>query len=140
MKIYEIQEREQNSIIVRSPLDVASLIFPMVEKFDDKEHLLTVSLNGNNEIISIRIISIGIVNKSLVHPREVFKNAIIESAANIILIHNHPSGNLEPSNEDIETTESLIKASEILGIGIFDHIIVNKKFYFSFKEREILFK
>lgn len=104
-----------------------------------KEHFLCVTLNGNHEIIRINVVSVGTVNSSLIYPREVIELALKDKAAAIILSHNHPSGNLEPSNSDIETTKQLISAANVMGIPILDHIIITTGGYFSFLEHDLLF-
>lgn len=104
-----------------------------------KEHFLCISLNGNHEIIRVYVVSVGTVNSSLIYPREVMEAALKDKAAAIILAHNHPSGNLEPSNSDIETTKKLIAAAKVMGIPILDHIIVTTGGYFSFLEHDLLF-
>lgn len=119
----------------------AQNVIPFVKHFAmcKKEHFLAITLNGGNDIIDIHIVSIGTINRTLIHPREVFVEAIKENATAIILVHNHPSGRAEPSNADIETTESLIQASMIIGIPILDHIIIDKEGYYSFLEHDLLF-
>lgn len=104
-----------------------------------KEHFLVVTLNGGHEIIQIHCVSVGTLNKTLIHPREIFEQAIKENAAAIIICHNHPSGNSEPSDEDIETTKILLEASFIMGIKLLDHIIIDCESYFSFVEHNLLF-
>lgn len=103
-----------------------------------QEYFIVISLNGAHEIIKSRVVSIGILNKTLIHPREVFSDPIKERAASVILAHNHPSGNLQPSPEDIEVTKRLVKAGEILGIGVLDHIIFSSKEHYSFAENSLL--
>lgn len=100
-----------------------------------KEHLVALYLNARNQLIHKETISIGTLNASLIHPREVFEPAVKNLAAQIIVTHNHPSGNLEPSEDDLEITMRLKEAGKILGIEIVDHIIVTKNAYFSLKER-----
>jgi len=100
-----------------------------------KEVLKVVLLDTKNVPISIKEVSVGTLNSSLIHPREVFKDAIKESANSIILVHNHPSGNCEPSSEDIEMTKLLVQAGEHLGVKVLDHVIIGKRKYYSFKER-----
>lgn len=116
-------------------------VVPFVANFSlkKKEYFLGITLNGNHEIIQIHVLSVGTVTSSVVYPREVFGVAMNENAAAIILCHNHPSGNLEPSEQDIETTDKLLKASEIIGIPILDHIIINSMNYYSFLEHGLLF-
>ncbi|MDE5897759.1 MAG: DNA repair protein RadC [Treponemataceae bacterium] len=132
--------RRRNSYknaVVRSPKDVV----PFVRNYSmqPREHFLCVTLNGGHEILQIRVASVGTVNQTIVHPREIFSEALMEHAAAIIVCHNHPSGNCEPSEEDIETTELLIRAADILGISLLDHIIIDCNSYFSFLEHNLLF-
>lgn len=100
----------------------------------DQEHFIVVTLNGAHNVIGVRLITIGILNRTLIHPREIFKVGIKDNAASIILVHNHPSGNLEPSTEDIDVTKRLVDAGEIIGIKILDHMIIGKGDYYSFQE------
>lgn len=94
-----------------------------------QEHFVCLSLDGANRLINRRIVTVGILNASLVHPREVFADVITDRAAGIIVAHNHPSGTIEPSPEDIQTTKRLKQAAELLGIGFYDHIIVTANDY-----------
>lgn len=103
-----------------------------------KEHFVVFFLDSRNQEIKREIISIGSLNASLVHPREVFEPAVKNLAAQIILAHNHPSGNIEPSKDDLELTERLVEAGKILGIEIIDHIIVAKNNFVSLKERRVV--
>jgi len=103
-----------------------------------KEHFVIFFLDARNQEIKREIISIGSLNANLVHPREVFEPAIRHTAAQIIVAHNHPSDDAEPSEEDKTITQRLIEASKILGIDIIDHIIVTKNNYFSFKEHKLI--
>jgi len=95
-------------------------------------------LNTKNKIVAVHEISRGALNSSLVHPREVFKPAVLHNAAAIICFHNHPSGNPEPSRDDIQTTKRLVEAGKIMGIEILDHIIVGDDRYVSLKERGVM--
>ncbi len=115
-------------------------IIPYVKHYsiESKEHFICITLSGAHEIIQIHVTSIGTINKTLVHPREIFSYAIKENAAAIILCHNHPSGKVEPSEEDIESTELLREASVLLGITLLDHIIIGGDSYFSFLEHNLL--
>ena len=99
-----------------------------------KEFFIAFYLDSKNKIIAREIISIGTLNSSLIHPRELFKGAVLRSANSIILSHNHPSGSLEPSEEDISTTKKLIDCGELLGIKILDHIIVSHRGFKSIME------
>lgn len=103
-----------------------------------KEHFIVFYLDIRNQIIQKEIISIGILNTSLVHPREVFEPAIKHLAAQILICHNHPSGECRPSDEDLELTKRLIEAGKILGIEIIDHVIVSETKCFSFKEHKLI--
>lgn len=122
---------------IQSPED----ILPYVQNYAmcGKEHFVMITLNGGHEIIKIHLISVGTVNKTIIHPREVFREAIKENASSIVICHNHPSGNCVPSDEDIETTKYLIEASNLIGIPILDHIIFDCDSYYSFLEHEFLF-
>lgn len=123
--------------LIRTPQDV----IPFVRNYSvsEKEHLILVTLNGGHEIIETTVVSIGTLNKTLIHPREVFSVAIKHNAAAMLLCHNHPSGNCSPSPEDIEATEILLAASKIMGIELLDHVIIDKETYFSFVEHNLLF-
>lgn len=111
-------------------------ILPLVSYMSDRkqEHFICVSLSGASEVIAARVVCVGLVNKVQVHPREVFADPITDRATAVIVAHNHPSGSLMPSSEDIEVTKLLKEAGEILGIKLADHIIFNSKGYFSFLE------
>jgi DNA repair protein RadC len=103
-----------------------------------KEHFVALYLNARNQLSHKETISIGTLNASLIHPREVFKSAIDHLAASILVAHNHPSSSLEPSEDDLEVTKRLKEAGKILGIEIVDHVIVTKKGFVSFKEKILL--
>ena len=111
-------------------------VLPLVSEWRDKkqEYFFCITLNGAGEVIRRRVVTVGILNQSLVHPREVFAEAITDRAASVILAHNHPSGTLEPSTQDISITRQLVEAGSILGIRVLDHVIVTKKGYVSLKE------
>jgi DNA repair protein RadC len=117
-------------------IQCASDILPWLADITTKsqEHFVCITLNGANEVIQKRIVTIGLLDRSLVHPRDVFADVISDRAASVIFAHNHPSGNLAPSVEDLKTQDQLVKAAEILGIRVLDHIVVGKKGYFSFQE------
>jgi DNA repair protein RadC len=105
---------------------------------ETKEMFLTAHLDGKNRIICMDLVSIGSLNQSIVHPREVFKTALLSSAAAIILVHQHPTGDPSPSSEDIAITRRLKEAGDIMGIKILDHIIIGDGEYLSFVERGLL--
>lgn len=119
-----------------SKIETPADLLPHVRHFADRkqEHFLCASINGANEILNIRVVSIGLVDRSPVHPREVFADALADRAAAIIVAHNHPSGGVEPSHSDINITAQLKAAGGILGIELLDHIIFNRTEYFSFLE------
>ncbi|MBU4492875.1 MAG: DNA repair protein RadC, partial [Nanoarchaeota archaeon] len=100
-----------------------------------REHLIAVFLDSKNKIINDKVISIGTLNSSLVHPREVFKEAIKNSANAIILVHNHPSGDCGPSSEDIEITDRVKEAGEMVGIKLLDHVVVGKDKHYSYIQK-----
>ncbi len=104
----------------------------------NKEHFIILLLNTKNFILGIETISIGSLNSSIVHPRELFKSAINKSAAAIILAHNHPSGDASPSKEDIEVTKRIKSGGQLLGIDVIDHIIIGDNCYYSFKEEKMI--
>jgi DNA repair protein RadC len=111
----------------------------MYERLKDKkeEHFYVLMLNTQNNIIAEQEISKGILDASIIHPREVFRPAIKNSASKIILVHNHPSGDSKPSQEDLEMTKKLIKTGGELGIKVLDSIITGKENYWSFREEDI---
>lgn len=107
-------------------------------RYERVEKFCTATVNTKNELLSIKTISVGTINASLVHPREVFQSAIKEQAYGMILVHNHPSGNPEPSREDQELTKRLVEAGKLIGIHILDHIVIGDDRYYSFKENDRL--
>ena len=121
---------------IRFPKD----ILPAVAHYADRpqEYFICLSLNGAHEITHTRVVSIGLVNRTMVHPREVFSDPIKDRAAAIICAHNHPSGSTEPSKEDRDVTEMIKQAGKILGIELLDHIIFSPRGYYSFAERKEL--
>lgn len=122
---------------VRSPEDGYKLLKQFLEDAD-REHFIVVSLDTKNQPVAINICHIGSLNASIVHPREVMKSAILSNAASIIVGHNHPSGKVEPSKEDIEVTKRLVEAGKIIGIDVLDHIIVGDEIFTSLKEKGII--
>jgi len=115
-------------------------VLPLVDDLRGhrQEHFVCITLNGAGELLGKRVITVGLVNHSLVHPREVFAEAITDRAASIICVHNHPSGSLEPSSQDIAITHQLREAGTHLGIQLLDHIIVTKNGFCSLKEKGII--
>jgi DNA repair protein RadC len=140
--VYRIAMIKESAISVeqtkiRSPRDVFDAVRGYLADVD-REHFLTLLLNTKNGIVGVNTTSIGTLNSSLVHPREVFKAAIIANSAAVILVHCHPSGNPDPSNEDLEITRRLVEAGKILGIEVLDHVIVGDGCWVSLKEKGIL--
>jgi DNA repair protein RadC len=121
---------------ITSPQDIGDIFIPILRD-EVKEKFLVVCLNSSNKIIKQETISVGNLNSSVVHPREIFKVAIDNNSASIILIHNHPSGNPEPSNEDIRITKKLVESGKILDIPVFDHLIIAGETYTSFVEKRL---
>lgn len=128
---------KRKKINIKSPDEVASLFLEEM-RYLKKEYFKVLLLNTKNEIIVIETISVGSLNSSVVHPREVFCTAIKKSACSVIAVHNHPSGNPEPSSVDIDITRRLTEAGEILGIKLLDHLIIGDGNYVSLKEKMLL--
>lgn len=122
--------------IIRSPQDAFHLMRDIIGA--DRERFYIIHLNTKNEVIERELISIGSLNAAIVHPREVFRSAIEHGSYAIICAHNHPSGNPTPSPEDIEMTHRLIKAGQLVGIDVLDHIIVAQRGYTSLKEQGLV--
>jgi DNA repair protein RadC len=132
-----LQFRRNLNRTVRSSRDVFEYMSGRIPD-DTKEHLFILHLNTKNQIIKHDVVSVGTLNASLIHPREIFKAAIRESAHAIILVHNHPSGDVEPSNADRQVTAILKKASAIMQIDLLDHLIIGTGNWFSFREHALL--
>lgn len=122
---------------ITSPDDVKTLVMEDM-RYLDREHFKVIYLDRKGGIIVTEDISVGGLHSSIAHPREVFKNAVKRSAAAIILVHNHPSGDPNPSNEDIETTRRLVEAGQIVGIEVLDHVIIGDNKYCSMKSRGLI--
>jgi len=123
-------------LIINKPIDVLQLIQHYADR--PQEHFITISVNGANEVMNVRVVTIGLVNQSQVHPRELFADVITDRASAVIVAHNHPSGNLIPSKNDILITQKIKAAAQVLGINFLDHIIFGKKGYYSFLEKKQL--
>jgi len=121
---------------ISTPADV----LPLIQNYADRkqEHFICISINGANEVMNTRVVSVGLLNKTQVHPREVFADPITDRASAIIVAHNHPAGAVTPSTEDKEMTEQLKSSGETLGIRLLDHVIFNQKGYYSFLEEGLL--
>ena len=123
-----------NKAVVKSPEEVVSLVGGRL-KGKKKEHFLALLLDTRSQLIKLAEISVGSLDTSIVHPREVFREAISASAASVIFVHNHPSGDPAASEDDIKLTKRLVEAGEIMGIDVLDHIIVCDKEYLSLKRK-----
>ena len=128
---------KNKSVIIKSPKDIFPLLKEKIINYH-KEYFIVVSLDNRNKVINIDTVSVGTLNSSLIHPRETFEMAIKNHAGQIIICHNHPSGELKPSEDDLIITQDLVKAGKLLGIEVADHLIITKDGYFSFKERKLM--
>lgn len=131
------QLKWQSNKKIQSSRDIAEIFIPLLRD-EQKENFIVVCLNAANKVIKYEKISVGILNSSIIHPREIFKVAIDNLSSSIILIHNHPSGNLEPSREDIVITKKLVEAGKLLDIRVLDHIITAGDKFVSFVEKRII--
>ncbi|MBC7098251.1 DNA repair protein RadC [Candidatus Bipolaricaulota bacterium] len=127
---------QRGGLQIREPEDA----LPFFQEIRDKkqEHFAVLTLNGAGEVIQLRIVTVGLLDSTQVHPREVFADAISDRAAAIIIGHNHPSGQLQPSPEDIALTRRIVEAGKLLGIDVLDHLIVGKTGFFSFAKNALL--
>jgi len=128
---------ETNKVTVKSPEDVIKTARALL-KGKKKEHFLVMCLDTRNHLIKTDVVSIGSLDCSIVHPREVYKEAISSSAASVIFIHNHPSGDPTPSEDDIKITKRLIEAGEIVGIEVLDHIVICDSEHISMKNKNLI--
>ncbi|MDR6554040.1 DNA repair protein RadC [Paenibacillus qinlingensis] len=124
----------EERITIRSPKDIANLMSEEL-RYLQKEHFVCLFLNTKNHVIAQETLSMGSLNASIVHPREVFRAAIKRSSASIICVHNHPSGDPTPSPEDISLTSRLVEAGTIIGIEVLDHVIIGDQRFISLKEQ-----
>ena len=122
---------------IRGPDDVVAVVGPKLRQ-EHRELFLVLLLNARHEVMAKETVSVGSLNASIVHPREVFRPAVLASAAAIVLVHNHPSGDPEPSEEDLTITKRLVEAGELLGIGVLDHVIVAGRGVVSLRSRQLL--
>lgn len=121
---------------ISQPVDVLPLVTHWADR--PQEYFLVISLNGAHEVLRLRVVSQGTLDRTIVHPREVFVDPLADRAAAIICAHNHPSGNTEPSNEDKNLTQRLSQAGDLLGIPLLDHVIFTLEGYYSFLENDAL--
>ncbi|MDB8460315.1 JAB domain-containing protein [Turicibacter sanguinis] len=122
---------------ISSPKDAYEMIKDQLQDLD-REQFIIACLNTKNEPTNLSVVSVGTLNKAIIHPREVFKTAILSNAASIMAFHNHPSGNAEPSQQDIQLTHRLVEAGELLGIKLLDHLIIGDGTFTSLKEKGYL--
>jgi DNA repair protein RadC len=123
--------------VVLTPQQVSALIREFLQN-SDREHFIVVFLDSRSAVIGLHTVSIGTLTESLVHPREVFKAAIVANAASIVVAHNHPSGTAHTSEADISVTNKLKEAGRIIGIPVEDHVVIGDEKYFSFREEGLL--
>lgn len=138
------------SELVKRALKIGQETLPKIESAKDviaqavylrnktREHLMVIYLNARNEMVWKKPMFIGTLNANLVHPREIFQEALKQNAASVILVHNHPSGDPEPSEDDLAITKRLVEAGKIMGIDVLDHVIITKNKVFSFKEQKLI--
>lgn len=145
INIYKIKMVKEDSVeygnaTVKSPRDITAIACDVMGLHEAaEENFVILCLNTKNKIAGIHTVSVGSLNASIVHPREVFKAALLNNSSGILLIHNHPSGDPEPSREDIETTHRLVNAGNIMGIKVLDHVIIGEcNRYTSFKEQGLM--
>lgn len=134
-----VKERTlMSDVRISSPSDAVKLL---VDTFGDMDREVFGIMNFQTDLrpINLNVVSVGTIDQSIVHPREILKSAILSNAAAVLLFHTHPSGNLTPSKEDISSTDRLLKAFNLMGINVLDHIIISDDTqYYSFKEKEVL--
>ena len=129
--------RVDSKQVVMKPADVFALVKAKISQ-ESKEHFVVLSFDVRNRFLGLDVIAIGILNASVVHPRELFESAIRRHAAHVMVSHNHPSGICDPSDEDISMTNRLVEAGQIMGIAVVDHVIVSKNSFFSFAENGLI--
>lgn len=122
---------------IRGPDDVVSVLGRKLQH-EQREHFLVILINARHEVLGKETISIGSLKASIVHPREVFKPATLQSAASVVLVHNHPSGDPEPSEEDLSITRRLVEAGELIGVSVLDHVIVAGRGVVSLRARQLI--
>ena len=131
-----VQDVYERRITYDSKISGAKDAYTAMKRFWGKkqEHFLVMTLDGNHKPIKIHVVTIGLLNRTLIHPREVFRTAILDCAAGIIIAHNHPSSNLQPSTEDDQITRRLFDSGQLVGIPVLDHLIISKSGYYSYQE------
>jgi DNA repair protein RadC len=137
VQVQLVRDLPENKAVCRSPGDAYKLVRDELAKAD-REKCLSLILNSRNQVVGIDEVSVGSLNSSIIHPREVYKSAILANAASIILVHNHPSSDVEPSEDDLTITKRLWEAGKIIGIDLVDHLIVGRDGFLSFKSKKLL--
>jgi DNA repair protein RadC len=139
--LFEFNKRhsfsQPNGVLIKSPKQVYEYCYSKLNGLD-KEHFMVLLLDTRGKIVKDEVVSVGTLNSALIHPREIFKSAIKESANSIILVHNHPSGDPNPSEEDRKITEMIVSAGELLSIKVLDHVIVGNGKWWSWKDGQNL--
>ena len=128
-----LSSRRQSRARIKSPGDVGQLLMEDM-RYLDREHFRVILLNSKNQVLGIESVAVGSLNSAIVHPREIFKLPVKRSAAAVILVHNHPSGDPTPSQEDVEVTRRLVEVGNLLGIEVLDHIVIGDNCYLSLRE------
>ena len=131
-----LEVREETLPTIKSIKDVIAQFSYLRDK--TREHLAALYLNARNELVFKKHIFVGTLDANIAHPREIFEQALTNHASSVILVHNHPSGDPEPSKADLEITKRILEAGKILGIDVLDHIIITKTKAFSFKEKKLI--
>ena len=141
VQVVSLKIKREKTVTMNEKLDSSVRAGEFLVRYigsSDRENFVVIALSGQNQINCIQTISVGTVSETIVHPREVFKIALLSNASNIIIAHNHPAASLTPSKADIDTTKRIQQAGEIIGIKVLDHIIVNDTKYISFVERGLM--
>ena len=138
--IYNLKDSNKKIAVPKDIFEICTGILKADDRYDrDKEHVWVFQLDNRNRIKLIELVTLGTLNSSLIHPREVFRRAVHEGSASIILAHNHPSGDSSPSEQDIEITRKLRDAGKILEIELIDHVIIGNDNFYSLKEKGVVF-
>ncbi len=130
-----LSSRSEKRALIKSPSDVGHLLMEDM-RYLDREHFRVIMLNTKNQVLGVEPVAVGSLNAAIVHPREIFKLPVKRSAAAVILVHNHPSGDPTPSREDVEVTQRLVEAGRLLGIEVLDHIVIGDNCYLSLRESQ----
>lgn len=138
MKIIKLMTVEEPTVTIKKPKDILNLSIKDYLSEQDQENFVAIGMNGQYEVSYVRVIHVGTLNLSIVHPRDVFRDAIKENCCALIVVHNHPSGSISPSQQDINTTDRLVECGKMLGIEVLDSIILTKNEYFSFLEHDMI--